>query len=130
MKKLFRDRWDKKLYGVCGGIGVYFNIDPTVVRLLFVAAAFLTMALPVILVYFLLMAVMPEGPKVYIEPSSNRLYRSLINRRIAGCCGGVGEYLGVDPTIVRIVFAALSILSLGYFIIFYVLCIFIIPEGK
>lgn len=130
MKRLFRDRWDKKLYGVCGGIGVYCNIDPTVIRILFVAAAFLTFALPVIALYFILVAVLPEGPHVYIEPSSNRLYRSLINRRIAGCCGGVAEYLGIDATIIRIVFAVCSILSLGYFIIFYILCIFIIPEGK
>ena len=32
-KKLYRSRTDKKLCGVCGGLGKYFNIDPTMVRL-------------------------------------------------------------------------------------------------
>jgi len=35
-KKLYRSRIDRKLCGVCGGIGEYFNIDPTLIRVLFV----------------------------------------------------------------------------------------------
>ena len=35
-KKLYRSRTSKMLCGVCGGIGEYFNIDPTLIRLLFV----------------------------------------------------------------------------------------------
>ncbi|CUX45553.1 PspC domain-containing protein [Clostridium sp. C105KSO13] len=35
-KKLYRSRTDRMLCGVCGGIGEYFNIDATIVRLLFV----------------------------------------------------------------------------------------------
>ena len=35
-KKLYRSRTNKMLCGVCGGIGEYFNIDPTLIRLLFV----------------------------------------------------------------------------------------------
>lgn len=35
-KKLYRSETDKMLGGVCGGIGEYFEIDPTIVRLLFV----------------------------------------------------------------------------------------------
>lgn len=34
MKKLCRSYNDRKICGVCGGIGEYFNIDPTLVRLL------------------------------------------------------------------------------------------------
>lgn len=33
-----------------------------------------------------------------------RLYRSETNRKLAGVCGGIGEYLHVDPTIIRVVF--------------------------
>lgn len=36
MKKLYRSRTNKMLCGVCGGIGEYFNVDPTLIRLLFV----------------------------------------------------------------------------------------------
>ena len=35
-KKLYRSRTDRMICGVCGGIGEYFNIDATIVRLLFV----------------------------------------------------------------------------------------------
>lgn len=34
----------------------------------------------------------------------HKLYRSRDQRMIAGVCGGLGEYLGVDPTIVRLLF--------------------------
>lgn len=39
MKKLYKSSTDKKLAGVCGGIGEYFEIDSTVVRLLWVIFA-------------------------------------------------------------------------------------------
>ena len=38
-RKLYRSRHDRMLFGVCGGVGEYFSVDPTVVRLLFVLAA-------------------------------------------------------------------------------------------
>jgi phage shock protein C len=39
-KRLFRSRANRKLFGVCGGLGEYFGIDPTVIRLLWVVAFF------------------------------------------------------------------------------------------
>ncbi|MBQ3124050.1 MAG: PspC domain-containing protein [Clostridia bacterium] len=36
MKKLFRSTTDRKLFGVCGGIAEYFNIDSTIVRLILI----------------------------------------------------------------------------------------------
>ena len=36
MKKLFRSSTDRKICGVCGGIAEYFNIDPTIVRLILI----------------------------------------------------------------------------------------------
>lgn len=39
MKKLYKSSTDKKLAGVCGGIGEYFEIDSTVVRLLWIIFA-------------------------------------------------------------------------------------------
>lgn len=38
-KKLYRTRNDKKIAGVCGGLGRYFGIDPTVVRIIFLVLA-------------------------------------------------------------------------------------------
>jgi phage shock protein PspC (stress-responsive transcriptional regulator) len=57
-----------------------------------------------------------------------RLYRSLTNRNIAGVCGGMGDYLGVDPTIIRIlwVFALFATCFAAFFA--YLVAWAIIPE--
>ena len=39
MKKLYKSKTDKKLFGVCGGLAEYFNVDSTVMRLLVVFLA-------------------------------------------------------------------------------------------
>ena len=39
-KKLYRSRTDRKIWGVCGGLAKYFDIDPTVVRLLAIVTLF------------------------------------------------------------------------------------------
>ena len=51
-------RKDKKIFGVCGGLGAYFDIDPTVVRILFLAALLLFGT--GILLYLVMAIVMPE----------------------------------------------------------------------
>ena len=60
-KRLYRSREDRMIAGVCGGLGEYFGIDPTLVRLLFVFAALFYG--PGILVYLILMLVVPEEPQ-------------------------------------------------------------------
>jgi phage shock protein C len=39
-RKLYRSRTDRKLWGVCGGLAAYFDIDPTIVRVVAVASLF------------------------------------------------------------------------------------------
>lgn len=56
-----------------------------------------------------------------------KLFRSLKDKMIAGVCSGIGEYLGVDPTIVRLAFVALSFLGGGGALAYLILWI-IIPE--
>ncbi|MBE3574291.1 MAG: PspC domain-containing protein [Firmicutes bacterium] len=60
-----------------------------------------------------------------------RLYRSRRNRMLAGVCGGLGEYVGVDPTWIRLAWAGLSILTFhfGVGILLYVLWWLVVPEG-
>ena len=57
-KKLYRSNTDKKIFGVCGGIAEYLNIDSTIIRLLWI----LTICVfgTGILAYFLAALVMPE----------------------------------------------------------------------
>jgi phage shock protein C len=49
---------DKKIFGVCGGLGDYFDIDPTIVRVLFVASVLLFGT--GILLYIIMAIVMPD----------------------------------------------------------------------
>lgn len=59
MKKLYKSSVDKKLCGVCGGFAEYFNIDSTIIRLLFVI--FVLCFGTGILAYFIAALVMPDG---------------------------------------------------------------------
>ena len=58
MKKLHKSQVDKKLCGVCGGLAEYFNIDPTLVRLLWILVSLAGGA--VLLAYIIAAIVMPE----------------------------------------------------------------------
>ena len=59
-----------------------------------------------------------------------KLYRSKKERMIGGVCGGIGEFLEIDPTVVRVIWAFATILSVGIGIIAYILAWIIIPEKK
>jgi len=56
-----------------------------------------------------------------------KLYKSSRDKKIAGVCGGVAEYLGLDSTWVRIAYAALILLA-GTGVLLYILCAIIMPE--
>ncbi|GAA0446517.1 hypothetical protein GCM10008983_25480 [Lentibacillus halophilus] len=59
-----------------------------------------------------------------------RLYRSRSERMIKGICGGLAEYFNIDPTIIRLLFAALAFAG-GASIYAYIIGVFVIPsEGK
>ncbi|MGN1171800.1 MAG: PspC domain-containing protein [Lachnospiraceae bacterium] len=58
-KKLKRSRNDKMLCGVCGGIGEYLNIDPTIVRILWVILSLGSLGMG-ILIYFLAAVIVPD----------------------------------------------------------------------
>jgi phage shock protein C len=57
-----------------------------------------------------------------------QLVRPLEGRMIAGVCAGIGEYFGVDPNVVRIVFAALTIFSVGAGALVYLVAWAVLPE--
>ena len=57
-----------------------------------------------------------------------KLYRSRKNKMLCGVCGGLGEYLGIDPTVVRLLVVFLSLSSVGMGVIIYFVAAFIIPE--
>lgn len=129
MKRLYKDRFDKKLGGVCGGLAQYFHIDSSIIRLLFIFLGIATGGI-FILVYIALWAILPLGPKAYIEAHYKKLYRSRKDRRIAGICGGLGEYFRCDPNIIRLIFVILFFFT-AFFppVIAYIIGIAVIPEA-
>ena len=56
-KKLYRSRTDRKIWGVCGGLAKYFDIDPTIVRVIAIASVLFTGA--GIIAYIVMAIVVP-----------------------------------------------------------------------
>jgi phage shock protein PspC (stress-responsive transcriptional regulator) len=59
-----------------------------------------------------------------------RLFRSKKDRMLGGVCAGLGEHLDVDPTVIRLVWAVITVLSLGTGILVYIIAWIIIPEEE
>ena len=55
-----------------------------------------------------------------------KLYRSTQNKMIAGVCSGLAEYINIDPTIIRVIWALVGLSGAG--LIAYLVCALIIPE--
>ena len=56
-----------------------------------------------------------------------KLYRSAKNKMLAGVCSGLAKYLGMDPTVIRVIWAVLSLFAfIG--VVAYIICALIIPE--
>jgi phage shock protein C len=62
-----------------------------------------------------------------IMETTRRLYRSKSDRKLGGVCGGLGEYLGADPTLIRVVFIVLAVLG-GAGLIIYLAMWLIVPQ--
>ena len=58
---------------------------------------------------------------------NKKLYKSNQNKMIDGVCGGIAEYLGVDPTVIRLVAVLLSLMGGG--ILAYIIAAIIIPRA-
>ncbi|HEY6065778.1 MAG TPA: PspC domain-containing protein [Thermoanaerobaculia bacterium] len=63
-RRLTRSNRNKMIAGVCGGLAEYLNMDPTVVRVLYVLVSVLSAAFPGIIAYIILMFLMPPPEEV------------------------------------------------------------------
>jgi phage shock protein C len=61
MRRLKRSNKECLIAGVCGGIAEYFNMDPTIVRIVYILVSILSAAFPGILVYIILWVVIPRS---------------------------------------------------------------------
>lgn len=128
MKRLYRDRFDKKVAGVCGGLGQYLQFDSTWIRIIFILLTIFTGGI-FLLIYLLMWAIVPLGPRAYVVAHYKKLYRSRRDRKIAGICGGLGAYFKIDSNIIRLIVVVLLFVT-GIFpiLIAYFLAMIIIPE--
>jgi phage shock protein C len=62
VKKLYRSRTDRKVAGICGGLGEVYNLDPTLIRLGLVFLGLATAIMPLLVAYILGIIIIPQGP--------------------------------------------------------------------
>ena len=60
---------------------------------------------------------------------NKKLHKSSTNKMICGVCGGLGEFFGIDPTIIRLIWAILGLLG-GTGIVAYLIAAVIIPTSE
>lgn len=62
--------------------------------------------------------------------TGSQLTRSVTDRKLAGVCGGLAEWLDLDPTLVRIAYVVLSVLCAAFpGLLLYIILAFVIPGG-
>ncbi len=58
-----------------------------------------------------------------------KIYRSKTQKMVSGVCGGIAQYFNCDPTIIRLVWAVVSLFSAAFpGILLYIICAIVIPE--
>lgn len=60
--------------------------------------------------------------------NGKKLYRSIYDRKVCGVCGGLADYLGLDVTIIRLVWAILTVIGWGTGLLVYLVAALVIPE--
>jgi phage shock protein PspC (stress-responsive transcriptional regulator) len=130
MKKLFRSKYDRKLAGVCGGLGSYLNVDPTIIRLVMLFVCIFTAVVPLVVAYCIAVLIIPEETKEEpLQMNYRKFYRSTKDRKIAGICGGLGELTKLDPVFLRLMFLFICIITAVVpLVVAYLIGWVIIPE--
>lgn len=110
-RRLVRLPEEGRIGGVCAGLASYYDTDVTLVRLAWVILSIVPgLLLGGVIAYAACWVLLPVGaPAERQSYRGTRLTRSITDRQIAGVCGGLAEYLSVDPTIVRVVTVILAI---------------------
>lgn len=132
MKKLYLGR-DRKLCGICAGLGNYFNIDPTLIRIVFTFISLITAVFPILVFYLIMTLVVPDAPCDYVESNTGKILTRGADKKLSGVCSGYASYFGVDVTVVRLIFAILLLFVGGGFWLYIISLLFMptyqTPQG-
>lgn len=63
-----------------------------------------------------------------MEKNYRKLTRSKTSRMVCGVCGGLGEYLNIDPTVIRIIWLLCALAGLGTGAVIYLIAAIVVPE--
>lgn len=132
-RRLSRLPDEGKIAGVCAGLAGYLDTDVTLVRLAWVILSIVPgLFVGGLIAYVAGWLLMPVARAADQRAfTGKRLVRSATDKHIAGVCGGLAEYLGVDATIVRLVSVILAIypgVVIGG-VLAYLIAWFIIPTA-
>ena len=125
MKRLHRSQDDRKIAGVCAGLGEYFELDPVFFRLFFLfSILFGGLGL---VAYVMLWILMPlRGGARPAARAGRTLRLSATERMVAGVCGGLGEFFELDPILFRAAFLVLAFVG-GLGVVLYLALWLLIP---
>ena len=129
-KRLVRAPGAGRIAGVCAGIAAYQDTDVVLVRLLWVVLSIVPGGfIGGIIAYVAAWIIMPApaGPEPVVRAG---VTRSVADRKVAGVCGGLADYLAVDPTAVRVAWAVLTVVPGGIVlgVLAYLAAWLIVPE--
>jgi phage shock protein PspC (stress-responsive transcriptional regulator) len=125
---------DGVVAGVAGGLARRLGVSAWVVRLVWLGAVLFGGT--GVVAYAILWWVMPHEARVPLEPTiwvrgrgghHPPLYRTNVDRKLFGVCGGIARRLEVDPTMVRLAAMSLVALSAGFAVVVYLVAALVIP---
>jgi len=133
LKRLSKSQQDKKIVGICGGLGEHTSIPAWFWRVMFIVSAFIYGI--GIMLYVLFWIFMPSD-KAQAEKSFSsknnwlhQLTKSVTDKKIGGICGGLGDNTSVPSWCWRILFVVSSFIY-GFGIALYVLLWIFMPSAK
>lgn len=57
-----------------------------------------------------------------------KLYRTIQDKKLCGVCGGLAKYFSIDATLIRLIWAIVTLCTVGTGVVAYIVCALIIPE--
>jgi phage shock protein PspC (stress-responsive transcriptional regulator) len=133
-RRLVRKPESGRIAGVCSGIADYLDADVTLVRLAWVILSIVPGGfIGGVIGYLAAWIIMPDANEPGLASAGvRRLTRSATDKKIAGVCGGLAEYFTVDATLVRVVWAILTIVpgAIVLGVLAYLVAWFIMPTEQ